>query len=90
MGQLTDFHNQANEAKNKNSAGQLINSVINLKAQFAEVKTTITTLQATIKEDVSNDVWNKQDFSDLTEAFNLFIGIKRKGIARKKELLVYN
>ncbi len=87
MGLLTDFHNQATEAKQKDSAGLLINSVIKLKAQFAEVKTTITTLQAKIKADVGNDVWSLDDLTDLHSALTLFQGIKRKGKARRAELL---
>ena len=87
MGVLTEFSTQATEARQKESAGNLIISVGKLEVQFAETATTIVTLQAKIKSDVANDVWNAEDINSLMEALNLFQGIKRKGKARRKEIL---
>ncbi len=86
MGQLTDMVTADTEQKQVIGAGQLINTVTALKAQYVSTNSDITALKVKIKADVAGNVWNGEDIELLGKKLQLLSGIKTKGQNYKTQL----
>jgi hypothetical protein len=75
MGMLTDDLKMLDSRKN---AGQLINTLVDMVAQFQTVNGDIAILKTKIKADVQNDTWNGEDIESLGRNLQIKAGILAK------------
>lgn len=76
MGTLTDHYKTED---NRKATADLINTVASLLAQETSTNNAISTLKTTVKADIANDIYNKDDIINLA---NLLA--RRDGITAQK------